>query len=62
MLVLTRKQGEAICLGDGTEVTVLGVGKTRVKLGVTCPRDVSIRRPEADQKRAQRELAAADRA
>ena len=37
MLVLSRKRGETIVIGDGITVTVLAVDGDRVKLGVVCP-------------------------
>jgi carbon storage regulator len=46
MLVLSRKHGEAIVIGDGITVTVLAVEGGRVKLGVVAPREVPIHREE----------------
>lgn len=46
MLVLTRKIGEAIHVGNDMEVVVLEVKGGRVKLGFAAPRDVQIRRSE----------------
>jgi carbon storage regulator len=46
MLVLTRKPGQSIMIGDGVEVQVLSVAGERVRLGITAPRDVSIFRNE----------------
>ena len=46
MLVLTRKVGESICIGDGITVRVLETGG-RVRLGIEAPRDVAISRPDA---------------
>ena len=46
MLVLTRKVGESIRIGDGIVVRVLETGG-RVRLGIEAPRDVSITRPDA---------------
>ena len=51
MLVLTRKVGESIVIGDGITVRVLEVGG-RVRLGIEAPRDVSITRPDAAAKPA----------
>ena len=50
MLVLSRKHGEAIVIGDGITVTVLAVDGDRVKLGVAAPAEVSIHREEIYQK------------
>ena len=46
MLVLTRKVGESIVIGDGIVVRVLEVGG-RVRLGIDAPPEVSITRPDA---------------
>jgi carbon storage regulator len=46
MLVLSRKNGEAIVIGDGITVTVLAVEGNRVKLGVVAPREVPVHREE----------------
>ena len=46
MLVLTRKVGESIRIGDGITVRVLETGG-RVRLGIEAPRDVAISRPDA---------------
>ncbi len=46
MLVLSRKNGQRIVVGDGLTITVLEVNKNRVRLGFEGPRDVSIHREE----------------
>jgi|SoimicmetaTmtHAB_FD_contig_101_35639_length_1213_multi_2_in_0_out_0_2 carbon storage regulator len=46
MLVLTRKPGQSIMIGDGVEVQVLSVAGEKVRLGITAPSDVSIFRNE----------------
>ena len=46
MLVLSRKIGERILIGDGIELTVVQVRGDRVKLGLTAPPEVSILREE----------------
>ena len=46
MLVLTRKPGQSIMIGDGVEVQVLSVTGEKVRLGITAPRDVDIFRNE----------------
>ncbi|MCC7010603.1 MAG: carbon storage regulator CsrA [Acidobacteria bacterium] len=61
MLVVTRKRGEAIIIGDGIEVTVLRVGRDGVRLGIAAPRDVQVHRREVyDQIRAANAAAASD--
>ena len=46
MLVLTRKLGEVVKIGNDVEVYVVGVSSGRVKLGFRAPRDVVIQRAE----------------
>ena len=48
MLVLSRKQGEVIRLGDDIEVTVSQISGNRVRLAISAPHHVSIRRSELD--------------
>lgn len=46
MLILNRKEGQAIKLGDHITVTVLARKGTQVKLAITAPRDVAVHREE----------------
>lgn len=46
MLILTRRVGETVVIGDEVQVTVLGVKGNQVRLGVTAPREVSVHRQE----------------
>jgi len=46
MLILTRRVGESLMLGDDITVTVLGVKGNQVRLGVNAPRDVAVHREE----------------
>ena len=46
MLVLTRRQGESIVIGNGIKLTVVSVGPGRVKIGIVAPPDVRIDREE----------------
>lgn len=46
MLVLTRKKGQSVLIGNDIEVTVLGVGTNKVRLGFSGPRQISVRRNE----------------
>ena len=59
MLVLTRKLGQSITLGDDIQVTVLAVEGDRVSLGVEAPRSVRIFRSEllAETREVNREAA-----
>jgi carbon storage regulator len=55
MLVLSRKRGERIRIGDSVEVTVLAISGSRVKLGFSGPPDVWIHREEVRRPRAEHE-------
>ncbi len=46
MLILTRKVGETVTIGDAVTVTVLGVKGGQVRLGVQAPREVAVHREE----------------
>jgi len=56
MLVLTRKPGEQIVIGNNIRITVVGVGPGRVKLGIEAPANVRVDRSEIFEK-IQRESA-----
>jgi len=46
MLILTRRVGETVVIGNDVDVTVLGVKGNQVRLGVKAPREVSVHREE----------------
>lgn len=46
MLVLSRKTGERILIGDRITLTVVRIGPNNVRIGIECPRDVPIVREE----------------
>jgi carbon storage regulator len=50
MLILTRRVGEAIVIGDDVKVTVLGTKGNQVRLGVDAPKSVSVHREEIQQR------------
>ncbi|MEM0955431.1 MAG: carbon storage regulator CsrA [Pseudomonadota bacterium] len=50
MLILTRRVGETLMVGDDITVTVLGVKGNQVRLGVSAPRDVAVHREEIYQR------------
>ena len=61
MLVLTRKPGQSIMIGDDIEVQVLSVAGDKVRLGITAPRDVGIFRDEVYERIEAEEAPEADR-
>lgn len=50
MLILTRRVGESLVIGDDVRVSVLGVRGQQVRLGVTAPRNVTVHRDEIYQR------------
>lgn len=46
MLILTRRVGETLMIGDNVSVTVLGVKGNQVRIGVDAPREVAVHREE----------------
>lgn len=46
MLILTRRVGETVVIGDEIEVTILGVKGNQVRVGVKAPRNVAVHREE----------------
>jgi carbon storage regulator len=50
MLILTRRIGETLMIGDDIEVTVLGVKGNQVRLGIKAPKDVRVNREEIHQR------------
>lgn len=46
MLVLSRKPGEALLIGDDVEVVILGIEGDRVKLGIQAPKQIDVVRKE----------------
>lgn len=46
MLVLSRRLGETLVIGDDIKVTVLGINGNQVRLGVSAPKEVAVHREE----------------
>ena len=58
MLVVRRRQGESLVIGEDVEVVILEAGPNRVKLGIMAPREVLVFRKELELTREQNRAAA----
>ena len=56
MLILTRRVGEVVMIGNDVTVTVLGVKGNQVRIGVNAPRDVAVHREEIFERIKREEL------
>ena len=58
MLILTRRAGETVVIGDDIAVTVLGIKGNQVRIGVKAPREVAVHREEISERIRQENLQA----
>ncbi len=50
MLVLTRRVGESLIIGDDISITILGIKGHQVRLGINAPKEISVHREEIYQR------------
>ncbi|MGH8593781.1 MAG: carbon storage regulator CsrA [Gammaproteobacteria bacterium] len=50
MLILTRRVGESVMIGDDVNITVLGIKGNQVRLGVNAPKEIPVHREEIYQR------------
>lgn len=62
MLVLSRRKGESVIIGDGIKVTVIDVRGDQIRLGIDAPRSISVHREEIYQQVLEENAAAAQSA
>jgi len=60
LLILTRKVGESVAIGDDIQISVVEIKGTQVKLGIRAPREVSVHRQEIYLKIQEENLRASD--
>ncbi len=60
MLILTRRVGEAIIIGDNINITVLGIKGGQARLGISAPKEVSVHREEIYERILEERAAGSD--
>lgn len=60
MLILTRRVGETLMIGDEVTVTVLGVKGNQVRIGVNAPKEVAVHREEIYERIRKEQAGGAD--
>jgi carbon storage regulator len=50
MLILTRRIGESVMIGDDVKISVLGIKGNQIRLGISAPREVAVHREEIFQR------------
>lgn len=58
MLVMRRREGEAILIGDDIEIHILSIGRSKVKIGISAPRSVPVSTREIELVRSENQAAA----
>jgi carbon storage regulator len=61
MLVIRRRAGESLFIGDDVEIKVLEVGPTQIKLGIAAPKEITVLRSEVRQTQQANRAAAEQR-
>ncbi len=56
MLVLTRKAGESVCIGDEIEVRIISVRGQKVRIAIDAPQSIAVRRSELERSEARLKL------
>lgn len=60
MLILTRRPGESIHIGDDITITILGVKGNQVRVGVNAPKEVAVHREEVAERIATQKAVASE--